>query len=116
MEKSGVKFPQTCGFDPAHLGTFFKRLYPSKTAAHVADAIGASERTVENWLDGSSQPSLRWFFRMLAVFGPGPLVACFPADRVPAWLDFAARHERRAAALADIHRLQSLLDAESTAP
>ena len=111
MDKSVAKHRHICGFDPAHLSDFFRRRHPSKTAAHVAGAIGMPERTVERWLTGDTTPRADGLVRIFAVYGAAALAACFPVGRVPQWVDVTARQERRAAIAADIHSLQALLSA-----
>jgi len=77
----------------------------AETAAAVAAAIGAPERTVEAWLGGEASPSLGWALALVGAYGPAALAAMF--ETPPGWLDDAARAARRAeleAAMAELAR------------
>lgn len=108
MEKSGGKHPQVWGIEYAKLGAFFRNAHPHKTAAAVAARLGASERTVENWLEGVAQPSARWLIAIVAEYGAAGLAACM--THPPAWLDGARRDQARAALAAEIAALTARLD------
>lgn len=114
MRKSGEIVPQVWGIQSPKLGEFWRGRYPQKTAVEVAAALGAPVRTVENWLDGASAMSLRWFLQGVGVWGPDFLAACFEAP--PAWLDAAARAAQRERLESEIALMQARLDASSVRP
>lgn len=55
--------PKSCGndrrrFRPARaIARVARKLWPAKTAAHLAASSGASQRSAENWLSGCADPS-----------------------------------------------------------
>jgi hypothetical protein len=85
---------------------FFSALHPLKTAQCIAARIGAPERTVERWLDGTATPALKWFFRLAEAYGPEFLAACMPGC---AWLSAVARETRRVRLDAELTRLEGEL-------
>ena len=106
MHRTRENDPQIWGLPEADWGALLRAIHPQKTAAHVAADIGAPGRTVENWIEGISSPSLRWFAAMAAAYGPEVLAAVLP-DHL-GWLGAA----RRAARQAGLERRQADLDAE----
>lgn len=81
------------------------RLHPVKTAECVAAATGCPVRTAQNWIEHRATPSLVWFVRLVAAYGPGLLAALLP---VPiGWLDDAARQAEHEALTAQIATLQA---------
>lgn len=109
--ESCSKSPKLSGFCAESWARFFHRVHPVKTAAAVAAEIGVSASTVENWLDGTSAPSLPAFVKAVQHYGPGCLAAAFA--RPPAWVDATARAQKRAAIEAEISRLVSELKEHS---
>lgn len=120
MERSAGKRHQSCGKAPPKLRDIdsqvwcrmFRRFHPVKTADGVAADLGASPRTVENWMSGVSAPSLIWFVRILACYGPDVLAEFLPGSC--GWLavalraqELAALEARHAALAAEIHLLRS---------
>jgi hypothetical protein len=103
MRKSGSFFPKFGGIDTQVWGVFFATRHPVKTAQCVAANIGASERTVEKWLDGTSTPNMHAFGRLVAAYGPEFLAACFPGCD---WLSAASRAARRENLSAELARLE----------
>ena len=103
MRESPEKSPKAGGIDPQALNAHLRRRHPVKTAACVAAAIGASERTVEKWLEGASLPSAGWFCRLIAAYGPEFLAAALPGAL--GWLSAARRLERLAALEAEQARV-----------
>lgn len=103
MNRSAGKRHQSCGkaaptlrdIDPQVWCRLFRRFHPIKTADGVAADLGASPRTVENWMNGVSAPSLIWFVRILAFYGPDVLAEFLPESC--GWLSVAMRAERQAA-------------------
>jgi len=93
--------------DVASLGMFLRTLYPHDTAMHVADDVGASTRTVENWLGGLAAPRLDHFVRLVDLYGPGVIAAAHPS--APRWLDDAVEAERIRSTEAEIGRLRATL-------
>jgi hypothetical protein len=91
------------GTDHQNWGALFRRLHPVKTAEHVAAAIGAPVRSVENWMAGAASPSLRWFVALVSAYGPDVLAHVFPGHLT--WLSAARRTERQAALEAQSARL-----------
>lgn len=104
--KIGVALPQAC---PEKALEFLRRLYPSKTADHVAYDTGIPADTVRKWLEGVSKPSWAGLSRLIFAYGPAFLVSVYPS--APAWLDEAHRRERQDALRAEQRRIQSQLDA-----
>ena len=107
MAKSGATHPQVCGIQPARLGEFLRAQHPLKTAACAAAAIGASERTIANWIEGRAQPNAYWVFALVAAYGPGLLAQCMA--RPPAWLIAACDAEANAQIRAQITALEGRL-------
>lgn len=93
--------------DVVSLGMFLRTLYPHDTAMHVADDIGASVRTVENWLGGAAAPRLDHFVRLVDLYGPGVIAAAYSAT--PRWLADAVEAERIRTTEAEIGRLRASL-------
>ena len=87
---------------------FLKGLYPVKTADNVAADTGISPNTITKWLDRGSAPTSWAFLRLLEAYGPD--LACAVMTAPPAWLDRAAREQRRERLEAQIASLQSQLD------
>ena len=83
------------GIDHQRCVAVWRRMYPQGTAACVAGDIGAPVRTVENWLNGVSQPNGMWLGMIIAVYGPEFLKDVMRDP--PEWLVAAARREQRAA-------------------
>jgi hypothetical protein len=79
-------------------------MYPSATAANVAADIGAPIRTVENWLNGPSVPSLRWLGRIISVYGPEFLAEVMVNP--PEWLIAAKRAALRERLEREIQELE----------
>lgn len=105
MRESCGKKRKTLRYSPQSLAAWLRRVEPAKTAAAVAAAIGAPERTVEAWLGGEASPSLGWALALVGAYGPAALAAMF--ETPPGWLDDAARAARRAeleAAMAELAR------------
>ncbi|MEW4459464.1 hypothetical protein AB1K42_15335 [Roseibium algicola] len=101
--------PQALGVDMARLATFFRKRYPTGTAAQVADDLGVSLRTVEGWLGSSpSAPRAAHLVTAIWVYGPEFLSVLLP--ETPGWLSEAARNAQREKALQDIAELQRMLD------
>lgn len=74
MEKSGALNTQSIG---ERISNGLRAIYPLSTAKLVARDAEASQRTVENWLDGTSVPSLPHFARLIAKH-PSLLLALAP--------------------------------------
>lgn len=89
MRKSPSEIGKVTGIDLDLLVAAWRRLYPSKTALHVAGRLGANPRTVEGWLEGTSAPSFDYGSRIIDAFGPGFL--CEVMTDPPEWLRHAAR-------------------------
>ncbi len=83
-------------------------MYPVKTADNVAADTGISANTVSKWLDRGSAPTSWAFLRLLSAYGPD--LVCAVMDSPPAWLDRAAKEQRRERLEAQIAALQSQLD------
>ena len=75
------------------IGLWLKGRYEHDTAKLVARDLGASVRSVENWLSGS-MPNAFWLLKMIVFYGPD--FFGFISPWVPAWLN-----EARIAAEAD---------------
>ena len=78
--KSAKPFPQGCGkapaiFNVAGLSSWLLKRFPRATAVHVEAETGISAASVENWLQGRSQPSVESFSILLLNFGPALLRA-----------------------------------------
>lgn len=104
MHRTRENDPQLWGLREADWGGLLRAIHPAKTAQNVAADIGAPVRSAENWIEGVSAPSLKWFAAMAAAYGPEVLAAVLP-DHL-GWLGAARRAarqealERRQAALA----------------
>lgn len=85
----------------------FRRIHPVKTAECVAAEIGAPVRSVENWIAGTAQPSLRWLRALARAYGWPVLMACFPG--LPC-LSEAAHQARLAEAQAAVSRAEAALE------
>lgn len=101
--------PQVCGkshakFDPVGLADWLRKAFPQSTCHHIEARTGISAGTVENWLIRRSQPSVEHFARLIAVFGPELLSACFA--RPPGWIERAAHGERARLLDEEIERLR----------
>ncbi len=75
MELSGYQNPHLWG---ERIGNFLRSVHPLSTAKLVSRDLDVPVRTVEKWLDGSANPNLDAFMRMLGFYGPGLLIAVFP--------------------------------------
>lgn len=106
MHRTRENDPQVWGLREADWGRLLRAIRPAKTAQNVAADIGAPVRSVENWIEGVSAPSLKWFAAMAAAYGPEVLAAVLP-DHL-GWLGAA----RRAARQAGLERRQAALGAE----
>lgn len=95
MRNSAGKSTRLGGIDHQLWWSHLRREHPERTAAHVAAAIGAPARTVENWLSGAASPSLYWFIRLIGAYGPEMLAQSMTDP--PDWLVEARRKARRAA-------------------
>ncbi|KQP61084.1 transcriptional regulator [Methylobacterium sp. Leaf108] len=87
---------------------FLRSLYPTKTADNVAVDTGISANTISKWLERGSAPASWAFLRLLEAYGPE--LACAVMADPPAWLDRAAREQKRERLEAQIASLQSQLD------
>lgn len=106
--KFAGKFPKFAVADRPQWGALFRRLHPAKTAESVAARIGASPRTVENWIDGLSEPSLKWFRLLVCAYGVEALAVALPETL--GWLAEARRAEEQRTLEADLRRVQAQLD------
>ena len=104
MDRSAGKTTNLAGIDPQLWCRMFRRRHPTKTAEQVAARIGASGRTVENWLTGAATPSLAWFVRIVDAYGPQVLAEVMPESC--GWLAAAVRNERRSQLEAEQRRLE----------
>lgn len=101
--------PQVCGkshakFDPVGLADWLRKAFPQSTCHHIEARTGIPAGTVENWLIRRSQPSVDHFARLIAIFGPELLSACFA--RPPGWIERAADGERARLIDEEIERLR----------
>lgn len=101
--------PQVCGkahakFDPVGLADWLRMTFPQSTCHHVEARTGIPAGTVENWLIRRSQPSVEHFSRLICVFGPDLLSACFA--RPPGWIERAVHGERARLLDEEIERLR----------
>lgn len=115
MRQSGPFSRQaSCSFrqlsDGERVCSFLRKTHPEKTAANVAADTGISVRTIEKWLERLSAPSWAHGVRLLATYGPEFM--CAVMDAPPAWLDQAARKERRTRVTAMRDELSRLLEHE----
>lgn len=76
------------------MARYWRRLYPSATAEHVAAYIGAPVDTAKKWILRSADPGGKWLLAAIAFYGPDILAAGL--KRAPAWLDAARRAEQAA--------------------
>lgn len=113
MRESCGKSLKLCGIDRSFSGSrladWLRGRHPAKTAAAVAAATGAPERTVESWLAGASAPSAVWILALVGAYGPQALAAMY--ETPPDWLDAAARAARRAELDARIAEMTAARDA-----
>lgn len=82
------------GFNRSGFAAFLRALYPYDTAANIAADIKISDRTVDNWLDETSEPRSSVMLKMVAKYGPEALAAAY--HEAPPWLDAAGRAVRMA--------------------
>lgn len=92
MRESGAKAPKVGWIDAQLWVEEWRRLHPVKPVHCVAGRLDAPARTVEKWFAGAA-PSLAWFGAILAAYGPGFVLAGM--RNPPAWLNDAARREKR---------------------
>lgn len=107
---SAGKIPQQCGnssslmFDVEGLISWLRSRFPRSTAYHVEAETRIPAASIENWLHRRSVPSVQHFAILVSVFGPTLLAAALASP--PAWLDDAAKLERRREIDAQIARLE----------
>ncbi|GLK69208.1 hypothetical protein GCM10008179_28460 [Hansschlegelia plantiphila] len=112
MRKSGRivgKFSRGVSCDPERVVAFLRSRHPTKMPEAVEADTGIAAATVRKW--PASAPSFAAFLRLVGAYGPELLCACMEAP--PAWLDDAARRERRARVTAQIADLSNLLEQDS---
>lgn len=109
MDRSAQKTTNFGIVDPQVWQRLFRRHHPLKTAEHVAARLGASPRTVANWMAGVSAPSLGWFAEILRVYGPEVLAELLPNGC--GWLSIAISAQRRAQLEAEQRRIDRALAA-----
>lgn len=99
---------QGLGVDMTRLAQFFRRRYPTGTAAHVAADLNVSLRTVEGWLGSSpSAPRAAHLISGILLYGPEFLTVLLP--ETPDWLSEATREAERARTLKKIAELEAQL-------
>jgi hypothetical protein len=108
--KPGSNRPFLPDFNIEGLTTYWRRLYPRKTADKVAADTGLPIETVKNWLKGRNGLRVPQLLVILAVYGPDALAACW-GGRPPAWLNASVAAKRSQ----DLDRLQAQIDAERAA-
>lgn len=104
MEKSKVSDPQSIG---EQIGAALRSIHPLSTAKLVARDAQTSQRTAENWLDGTSTPSLIHFARLIGKHPQlfmllQPIVAW--AEMAVAVVEMEASERQRADASARVQR------------
>lgn len=113
MRKSGGTATKVGGIDTQRCVQEWRRRWPVKTAACLAEFYGAPLRTVENWLAGVARPSGDWRDAIFLAECPTFLEAVIPEP--PAYIREAADRIRSARRLARRERLAreiAELDAE----
>ncbi|WP_298981513.1 hypothetical protein [uncultured Roseibium sp.] len=84
--------PQEVAVDLSRVAEFFRRRYPTGTAAAVAADLGVPTRTVEAWLSSTPrEPRGVQILKCILVYGPEFLAVLLPDT--PAWLSEAAQNE-----------------------
>ncbi|MEX6697971.1 hypothetical protein AB2C67_33790, partial [Pseudomonas aeruginosa] len=81
---------------------------PMKTADNVSADTGISANTIAKWLDRGSAPTSWAFLRLLEAYGAE--FACAVMAAPPAWLDRAARDQKRDRLQGQIASLQAQRD------
>lgn len=90
---------RSAGLDLHAVKAFLHAKHPQKTACAVESQTGISKKTIEKWLDGTSQPGSDHLLRMIAHYGLGFLQACYgptPPPFLPDAVTFETlkKHER----------------------
>lgn len=99
---------QTLGVNMDRLATFFRKKYPTATAANVARDLDVSLRTAEGWLGSNpSAPRAAVVLRGVLVYGPEFLAVLLP--ETPDWLTEAAQNEADARLRDQINTLKAQL-------
>lgn len=108
MDKSAGKSAKFGGKQRQSWGALFRARYPAKTAEYVAAEIGAPVRTVQNWMEGAAEPSLKWFARLATAYGLDALAVILPEHL--GWLAAARRAARQAEIEGQLATLKAALD------
>lgn len=99
---------QALGVDMGRLATFFRRRYPTNTAAAVAADLDVAVRTVEGWIGSTpSAPRAAHLVAAIWIYGPEFLAVLLPG--VPDWLSEAAQNDHEARVRAQIDALKAQL-------
>ena len=93
MRRSGGKFAHFAAIESQLWVDEWRKIHPVKPQQCVADMLDAPVRTVEKWFTGTARPSFDWWGPIMHSYGPEFFAAGMRTP--PAWLDSAARRERK---------------------